>query len=36
MRNLERIQKIHPFLFSRGMDKRIIFRGVANVAILGS
>ena len=30
------IKKMHPFLFSQGMSKRVIFRGVANVAVLGS
>ena len=29
-------QKMHPFIFSHGMRKGVVFCGVANVAVLGS
>ena len=34
MQNLAGNQKMHPFLFSRGMGKSVVFRGVANFAVL--
>ena len=36
MKSGRKIKKIHPFLFSCGMEKRIVVHGVANVEILGS
>ena len=32
MQNLAEIKKMDPFLFSRRMSKRVVFRGVVNVA----